>query len=1129
MVLLTGIDSVYGETMQRIFEKMQRHAIWWLVLILLSWLLTAWYIARANFRTEFSTLIEKQQRIADNTAKDVADRLNRNLFFVAGIPDILQNSLRVKNSLNVFSQDFQQFSLSKAEALARWTANPVLSDMNKYLELTKRSLAVDLIYLVNAKGDCISASNWNTQASLIGSNFSDRQWFLDAQAGFRSSQYAMGRITHIAGLFFSTPVFIDNQFRGVVIAKLDIPGLAFLTRQADAYVVDNNGVIVLAHDPKMLMMAISGATVAKMSEKEQLQLYQRKDFLELNIEPWDRAYDTKLKRINGEKFPHALASFNLSEYGMTVYAESDLSALPALERERSDFFMLLATLGTGLILLISGLFFYFQSIRREKIKVEDSESRLRLLLESVSGGIWGQSKDGLCTFVNAAAAAMLGYRTDELLGQLMHRVVHHSFSDGQPYPQDSCPIIMTAHDGQPRIEKNAILWRRDGSSFPVEYATYPMFRDGQLEGVVVVFDDITERLQLKQQMKERDAVYTAAIQTSVDGFWVVDMNANLLEVNEAYLRRSGYSMEEVLHMVVADFEAGDSTGRMAGCIEKIMLQGNCEFESRLQTKDGSIWDVAMAVSYAPIAGGRLFCFIRDITEHKQQAKLLEAARLKAESASRAKSDFLANMSHEIRTPMNAVIGFSELALDEEDAITQREYLRQILDSSKALLGILNDILDFSKIEARQLSLDVRVFDLDELLDNLQRMFSSRAREPELALSVHKAAQVPRWLFGDALRLRQILTNLLGNALKFTRQGAVSLSVTQTGNNDSGVELDFCIRDTGVGMNSEQLSALFQPFVQADNSITRRFGGTGLGLTISRNLALMMGGDIRAESAEGEGSTFHFQVTLQTATQPPVPLQHHETTRDKEALLHGKRILLVEDNRVNQLLATHILKKLGVLLDVANNGEEAIQYVQQGQYDIVLMDIQMPVMDGLEATRLIRQDARFKALPIVAMSAGVTLNEQEKCSSVGMTDFIGKPIDSAQLTDKLIELCAPLADREDSTPLQVEWFNPQRVAEVTALLGDSAMLQDLFAAMRDEFSGIADEVARLVLAKNIEVAKSKLLALKGVAGNLGADSICAAAGALEIKLDLQADLSGELENFRLVWHAFENFIDQKLCC
>jgi CheY-like chemotaxis protein len=362
--------------------------------------------------------------------------------------------------------------------------------------------------------------------------------------------------------------------------------------------------------------------------------------------------------------------------------------------------------------------------------------------------------------------------------------------------------------------------------------------------------------------------------------------------------------------------------------------------------------------------------------------------------------------------MNAVIGLSGLALDSVDEEEQRSYLRQILDSSKSLLGILNDILDLSKIEARQMSIEPHEFSLDGLLDGLVRMFELRAKEQGLMFSLERDAHVPNILIGDQLRLKQILINLLGNAFKFTARGQVKLHVLQLGRDGSEITLDFAVQDSGIGMTLEQLGNLFQPFAQADSSITRRFGGTGLGLAISRTLAQLMKGDIGVESQLGIGSTFHCQIRLVVADEGQVAAyaSHDKTDntvsvlKDAAATLRSKRVLLVEDNRVNQMVASQMLKKLGMEVDIANHGVEAIGRVQNGRYDVVLMDIQMPVMDGLEATKLIRQEHQFAALPIVAMSAGVTLDEQEKCTSAGMTSFIGKPIDLGQLTQKLLELC-----------------------------------------------------------------------------------------------------------------------------
>ena len=999
--------------MPQLLGKLLRHVAFWGALLLALWAALAWYIAQAHFENDFKALVTTEQSHAQEVAEEVSDSIRRNLHYVAGIPDTLQHSSRVWAAVKKFGADAKPTVLPKDAAIKRWTADPALADLNEYLELTRSSLGVDLIYAVNAAGDCIASSNWNQSSNTIGTNFADRRWFAKARDNHRWMQYAMGKTTHIAGLFFSTPVILNGRFMGAIVAKVDVPSLSFLTHQADAYVTDTNGVIIMAHDPKTMMMAVPGAAVQQLDDKDQTALYQRNDFPELKIEPWgDQRYGA-LSRTRGTDFPHVEASIVLPEYGMKVYAESDLEPLPALERERDNNFLLMALFGGAAILIAVIVLLYLQSIHRIKKSVEESEARLRLLLESVSSGIWGQSADGVCTFINAAAAQMLGYEPNELVGKSLHSIIHHSYPDGTSYSQDCCPMYATAQDGQMRTVNDEVLWRKDGGNFPAQYASYPIYRAGKLEGAVVFFEDISERKQLEQHVHDRDATYSAAIETSVDGFWAVDMGGHILEVNDAYLRRSGYTREEMLGMCVSDVEVNERPEETAAHIAKLVKLGGESFETRHRAKDGSVWEAEIAASYLPVGGGRIFCFVKDITERKLQAQMIETEKRKAEAANRAKSDFLANMSHEIRTPMNAVIGFSELALDSASPAEQRTHLRQILDSSKSLLGILNDILDFSKIEAGQMSIEETVFDLDDLLASLERMFDLRAQEKGLEFTLSKAAQIPKLLVGDPLRLRQICVNLLGNAFKFTQHGRVSLDVRQTASSEDGIALNFCVKDTGIGMSQEQIDSLFQPFAQADNSITRRFGGTGLGLSICRNLAQLMGGDIVLESTVGMGSEFRFRVTLAAVSQSQIAQQRDDEI-DEQAirpqadvqLLQGKRVLLVEDNRVNQVLASHMLKKLGVSVDLASNGEEAIQRLQEASFDLVLMDIQMPVMDGLEATHRIRQDARFATLPIVAMSAGVTLDEQEKCASVGMTSFIGKPIDSAELTNKLVELCVP---------------------------------------------------------------------------------------------------------------------------
>ena len=853
-----------------------------LLVLLILWMGVSWQVAEHRFERDFAQTLEREQQVAQTTANDVADSVRRNLHYFSGIPISFGHAVRVWSALDRFGPNAKPQTRAREVLLQDWLAQSVLADLNEYLQLIQNAIGVDLIFVVNAAGDAIAASN-RVAGTPIGANFADRYWFARAREGQPGVQYAVGKTTGVAGLYFSSAVFRQGQFVGAVVAKVNLASIAFLMNQSNVYVSDKQGVIIMAHDKSQELHTVEGASVQALTVAQRMSIYQRAALPTLASAPWHG--HPVLRTLADASQPCVPASSSLPEYEMTVTANHALPGLPALAQARVTTFLLLSVVGGAAILIGYGLL----SLRQSNILAKRSESRMRLILESANCGIWGQSAQGVCTFINAEALELLGYTADELLGKSLHATVHHSHADGSDYPREGCPMYATGLDGVARTAKSEVLWRKDGRSFPVEYATAPMYIDGAIDGAVVIFNDITERLR--------------------------------------------------------------------------------------------------------------------------QEQLLEEARERAELANRAKGEFLANMSHEIRTPMNAVIGFTALALQETEPDTKHMYLRQIDESSRSLLEILNDILDFSKIEAGQMAMENRLFDLDELLASLQRMLLLRTREKGLELLFPASSPAVRYLVGDALRLRQILLNLLGNAIKFTASGQVVLELQVLPQAGDVQRLRFTVRDSGIGMTAEQVAALFRPFTQADTSISRRFGGTGLGLSISHDLARLMGGTIQVDSTVGQGSAFTLDVPLrcasaaqiaQTEATRPAPLTQATTAADP---LLGKRVLLAEDHPVNQLLARHLLAKMGMVMDLAQNGEEAVALVQSQYYDVVLMDIQMPVLDGLGATQRIRADARFADLPILAMSAGVTLDEQSQCLAAGMSGFIGKPINATELRNKLTQACS----------------------------------------------------------------------------------------------------------------------------
>ncbi len=409
----------------------------------------------------------------------------------------------------------------------------------------------------------------------------------------------------------------------------------------------------------------------------------------------------------------------------------------------------------------------------------------------------------------------------------------------------------------------------------------------------------------------------------------------------------------------------------------------------------------------------------DVTDQKtveeEQRKTVELLKAKesAESATVAKSMFLANMSHEIRTPMNAIIGMSKLVLETELNREQYNLISKVYISSLSLLGIINDILDFSKIEAGNMELETVDFRLQEVLEHLETLIRIRAEEKGVMLSIESADELPDVLRGDSLRLGQVLINLGNNAVKFTSRGRVDIKVEpvklrETNKNDEDNEngpllLHFSVTDTGIGMDDEQMGRIFQSFTQADSSITRQYGGSGLGLVISQRLVEKMGGKILAKSEPGKGSCFHFTLPFEPGDREKTRAKEEkeekeDVNNDSEdiSLLEGKKILLVEDNAFNRELATILLKRKKLLVVHAEHGKEALDFLGSEEVDCVLMDIQMPVMDGYTACRKIRNQPKFRKLPIIAMTANVMESDVEKSLEAGMNDHIGKPLDEEEV-------------------------------------------------------------------------------------------------------------------------------------
>ncbi|MCP4750342.1 MAG: response regulator [Proteobacteria bacterium] len=398
---------------------------------------------------------------------------------------------------------------------------------------------------------------------------------------------------------------------------------------------------------------------------------------------------------------------------------------------------------------------------------------------------------------------------------------------------------------------------------------------------------------------------------------------------------------------------------------------------------------------------------QEISRLMEKKEKLISAKKKADSTNRSKSRFLANMSHEIRTPMNGVVGMTHLLMNTELDAEQKKFIKIIESSSESLLALINDILDYSKIEAGELKLEERELNLDEILEDVIGIIGYKAKDKGLSITRSICPKIPSLILGDILRLRQILLNLAGNAIKFTEKGWIAISVNLEEETESRLTLRFMVEDTGIGIPVERTADLFKSFAQVDLSIARNYGGTGLGLAISKEIVEMMGGRIGVESEVGKGSTFWFTATfnkwteasIDSSIQRPMDSSRNRATDPTPIKRENVHILLVEDDPINQKVTSLILQKTGYRVDIANNGREAIEALQTIPYDIVLMDVQMPEMDGFEATQCIREekaDVVNPEIPIIAMTAYAMKGDKEKCLTAGMDDYTSKPINIDEL-------------------------------------------------------------------------------------------------------------------------------------
>ncbi|MBE9504524.1 MAG: PAS domain S-box protein [Proteobacteria bacterium] len=510
-----------------------------------------------------------------------------------------------------------------------------------------------------------------------------------------------------------------------------------------------------------------------------------------------------------------------------------------------------------------------------------------------------------------------------------------------------------------------------------------------------------ERKRTKEGLRKSEERYRKLFHSSTDAIIIHDLEGNMLDANEEALELFGYNESEMKLLTAHDIQPSYAYSPTAKSCEELALAGNVHYEVAYKKKNGEIFKAEVSVGRFEVEGKEVIQgIIRDITDRKKAEENLEKAKQKAEAASRAKSEFLANMSHEIRTPMTSIIGMAELLSETKLNEEQMEFVDRLIKSGDSLVRIINDILDLSKVEAGLIEVEEINFSLAGEIEKVLSIFEVKAVKKGIKLKKVISPHVPDYLLSDPVRLRQVLVNLVGNALKFTESGKITISAEYEEPSDcvETCNLLFSVRDTGIGIPEHKRDAIFAEFSQGDSSTTRTHGGTGLGLAISRKLVELMGGRLEVKSKGGEGSTFYFTLNMK--------IGFHEKEPDRESTVsltiskeQPLNILLAEDAEDNRLLVKAFLKDTSHKLDMAKNGEEAVEMFTAGEYDLVLMDMQMPVMDGYTATRVIRgweNRNERKAIPVIAFTAHALKEEAEKCLEAGCTAHLSKPIKKQDL-------------------------------------------------------------------------------------------------------------------------------------
>jgi PAS domain S-box-containing protein len=744
--------------------------------------------------------------------------------------------------------------------------------------------------------------------------------------------------------------------------------------------------------------------------------------------------------------------------------------------------------------------------RSEALAEQLSASRrLEAIIATSNDAIIGKDLNGIVTTWKVGAERLFGYSAAEALGQPITML----FVPGEEDVEQG--LLERIRRGEPVSPFEAQRVRKDGSRITVSVTISPILDEaGRLIGASEIARDITARQANELRQRESDLRLRLALDSARMGVWEFNIKTKAIYWSPEIYRYFGVGSTPpieaaFLAQLVHPEDAPELKAKMDRAIAE---RSHYRAEYRAGTH-GERWILDQGEVICDAGGDPV-----QVIGTSMDISALKQAQAAAEQAARAKAAFLAHMTHEIRTPMNAILGLAEVAQHKAVLPEVRDHLAQIRQAASHLLAILNAVLDHSRIEAGRLTLDSAPFECAGLLATLRGLFQQAAGAKALVLAIEVAPGVPRFLVGDALRLQQVLSNLLDNAVKFTERGEVRLRVIDLAPGARPARLRWSVSDTGIGMDAATQARLFEPFDQGDASIARRFGGVGLGLSICRDLLRLMGSELTVDSAPGRGSTFAFDLVLDWAESPPLDVAASSRAAGKQ--LAGQRLLVVENDPINQRVISGMLGLLGLRFTLAHDGKEALRRLAETAYDAVLMDIQMPGMDGLTATRHIRAKPHCEDLPVIALTAGVTAGERERIVAAGMNDLLPKPLTLDALRATLARWLgtAPVTLPDATLPevdLTLEGFDLSNLLQGMRARDACDFLHHFAASVRGEVDAIAGALA----AGEHEEATARLHRLRGSAAMIGASALQEAGARLESVVKAGDDAQAALTNLRAV--------------